>query len=129
MPLYQTGGYQVKPSGVNKVKQAIKEFVAYVQASEPGTHMHLAWQQKDAPTRFLHLFIFKDAAAQTLQGQSETVRRFESIYSPELVGGEVHFYRLRDDRRQAVTRGAGYEFFSSRLELLRPIWRNATESG
>ena len=28
MPLYQTGGYQVKPSGVNKVKQAIKEFVA-----------------------------------------------------------------------------------------------------
>jgi hypothetical protein len=36
MPLYQTGGYQVKPSGVNKVKQAIKEFVAYVQANEPG---------------------------------------------------------------------------------------------
>jgi quinol monooxygenase YgiN len=52
MPLYQTGGYQVKPSGVNKVKQAIKEFVAYVQANEPGTHMYLAWQQKDDPTRF-----------------------------------------------------------------------------
>jgi quinol monooxygenase YgiN len=91
MPLYQTGGYQVKPSGVNKVKQAIKEFVAYVQGNEPGTHMYLAWQQKDDPTRFLHLFIFKDAAAQTLHGQSETVRRFESIYSPELVGGEVIF--------------------------------------
>ena len=37
MPLYQTGGYQVKPSAVNKVKQAIKELVAYVQANEPGT--------------------------------------------------------------------------------------------
>ena len=61
MPLYQTGGYQVKPSGVNKVKQAIKEFVAYVQANEPGTHMYLAWQQRDDPARFLHLFIFKDA--------------------------------------------------------------------
>ena len=66
MPLYQTGGYQVKPSGVNKVKQ-------------------------DDPTRLLHLFIFKDAAAQTLHGQSEAVRLFESIYSPELVGGEVIF--------------------------------------
>jgi hypothetical protein len=41
MPLYQTGGYQVKPSAVNKVKQAIKEFVAYVQTNEPGTHMYL----------------------------------------------------------------------------------------
>ena len=28
MPIYQTGGYQVKSSAVNKVKQAIKEFVA-----------------------------------------------------------------------------------------------------
>ena len=27
MPLYQTGGYEVKPSGVNKVKQAIKELL------------------------------------------------------------------------------------------------------
>jgi quinol monooxygenase YgiN len=89
--LYQTGGYQVKPSAVNKVKQAIKDFVAYVKANEPGTRMYLAWQQKDDPTRFLHLFIFEDAAAQARHGQSEAVKRFEAIYSPELVGGEVVF--------------------------------------
>jgi quinol monooxygenase YgiN len=91
MAIYQTGGYQVKPTAVSKVKEAIKEFVAYVQANEPGTYMYLAWQQKDDPTRFLHLFIFKDAAAQTRHGQSEGVKRFESIYSPELVGGDVIF--------------------------------------
>ncbi len=91
MPLYQTGGYRVKPSAVNKVKQAIKEFVAYVQANEPGTKMYLAWQEKDDPTNFLHLFIFEDAAAQRRHGQSEAVKRFESVYSPELVGGEVVF--------------------------------------
>ncbi len=91
MPLYQTGGYRVKPSAVNKVKQAIKEFVAYVQANEPGTKMYLAWQEKDDPTHFLHLFIFEDAAAQRRHGQSEAVKRFESVYSPELVGGEVVF--------------------------------------
>jgi quinol monooxygenase YgiN len=79
------------PSEAVRCEQAIKEFVAYVQANEPGTHMYLAWQQKDDPTRFLHLFIFKDAAAQTLHGQSEAVRRFESIYSPGQVGGEVIF--------------------------------------
>lgn len=91
MPIYQTGGYQVKPSAVNKVKEAIREFVAYVQANESGTQMYLAWQEKNDPTRFLHLFIFADEAAQGSHGQSEAVKRFESIYSPELVGGEVVF--------------------------------------
>lgn len=91
MPIYQTGGYQVKPSAVNKVKEAIREFVAYVQANESGTKMYLAWQEKNDPTRFLHLFIFADEAVQASHGQSEAVKRFESIYSPELVGGEVVF--------------------------------------
>lgn len=91
MPIYQTGGYRVNPSAVDKVKQAIKEFVSYVKANEPGTHMYLAWQQKDDPTHFLHLFIFEDAAAQARHGQSAAVRRFEEVYSPELVGGDVVF--------------------------------------
>jgi quinol monooxygenase YgiN len=91
MPIYQTGAYKVKPSGVGKVKQAIKEFVRHVQANEPGTQMYLAWHEKDDPTRFLHLFIFEDKAAQIRHGQSEAVKRFEAIYSPELVGGKVVF--------------------------------------
>jgi quinol monooxygenase YgiN len=91
MPIYQTGGYRVKASAVDKVKKAIREFVAYVQANEPGTHMYLAWQEKDDPTHFLHLFIFEDAAAQTRHGQSDAVKRFEAIYSPELVGRKVVF--------------------------------------
>jgi quinol monooxygenase YgiN/ketosteroid isomerase-like protein len=91
MAIYQTGGYQVKVSAVDKVRKAIKDFVPYTQEHEAGTQMYLAWQQKDDPTRFLHFFIFQDAAAQTRHGQSEAVNRFESVYSPELVGGDVVF--------------------------------------
>lgn len=91
MAIYQTGGYQVKASSVDKVKQAIKAFVRYVEENEPGTQMYLAWQQKDDPTRFLHFFIFEDDAAQMRHGQSEAVRQFESVYSPELIGGDVVF--------------------------------------
>ena len=91
MPIYQTGGYRVKPSGVDKVKKAINEFVAYVQANEPGTHMYLAWQQADDPTHFLHLFIFEDEAAQVRHGESDAVKRFEAVYGPELAGEEVEF--------------------------------------
>ena len=65
MPIYQTATYRVKPQAVDKVRQAIKEFVQYVQANEPGTRMYVAWQQQDDPTRFIHLFIFEDEAAQT----------------------------------------------------------------
>lgn len=91
MPIYQTGGYRVKPSAVEKVKKAIKEFVSYVQANEPGTQMYLAWQQTDDPTHFLHLFIFEDEAAQVRHGESEAVKRFEQVYEPELVVEEVEF--------------------------------------
>ena len=91
MPIYETGEYRIKPSAVERVKEAIKEFVAYVEANEPGTQMYLAWQEKDDPAHFLHLFIFKDAAAQTTHGQSAAVKRFEAIYSPELADGDVVF--------------------------------------
>jgi quinol monooxygenase YgiN len=73
MAIYQTGAYRVKPESVAKVKAAIEAFVAYLQANEPGTQMYLAWQEKDDPTRFVHLFIFADAAAHERHGQSEAV--------------------------------------------------------
>ena len=91
MPIYQTGGYRVKPSAVEKVKQAIQVFVRHVQENEPGTKMYLAWQEKDDPTRFLHLFIFQDEAAQARHGESAAVKQFESVYSSELVDGDVVF--------------------------------------
>src|ERR1700724_3824746 len=103
MAIYQTGRYQLKASAVEKVKKAIKDFVPYIQENEPGTQMYLAWQQKDDPTRFLHFFIFADAAAQALHGQSQAVNRFESVYSPEFVGGGVVFadYEMVAGKRDA----------------------------
>ena len=91
MAIYQTGGYRVKPEAVEKVKQAIKAFVKYVQENERGTKMYLAWQEKNDPTRFNHLFIFENQAAQTRHGQSAAVRQFAAAYSPELAGGDVVF--------------------------------------
>jgi quinol monooxygenase YgiN len=91
MSICQSGVYQVKPSAVTKVKTAIEEFVRYVRTSEPDTQMYLAWQEKDDPTKFVHLFIFADAEAHRRHGESEAVKRFEAVYSPELIGGPVVF--------------------------------------
>jgi len=91
MTIYQTAQYRVNEAAVNKVKQAIEEFVAYITAHEPGTRLYSAWQQKDDPTRFVHLFIFADEAAQAAHGDSAAVRAFEAVYGPELVEGPVVF--------------------------------------
>lgn len=91
MAIYTIAHYQVNSRAIDKVRRAIEEFVRYVKANEPGTRSYAAWQQKDDPTRFVHFFIFADEAAHAIHGESKAVKRFESIYAPELVGGAVVF--------------------------------------
>ncbi len=91
MPIYQTAEYRVNARAVEAVKAAIVEFVDFVRVNEPGTQLYAAWQREDDPTRFIHLFIFEDGAAQTTHSESDAVRRFESVYAPELAGGPVIF--------------------------------------
>ena len=91
MPIYQTAHYQINASAVDKVTTAIAEFVEYVAKNEPGTRMYTAWQQKDDPTRFIHLFEFADEAAHRAHGTSAAVRRFEAVYGPELTNRPVVF--------------------------------------
>ena len=91
MAIYTIAQYQVRPSGVDKVKRAIQEFVPHVEANEPGTRMYLAWQEKDDPSRFVHFFIFENEAAHAAHASSEAVKRFEAAYRPELASGEVVF--------------------------------------
>ena len=91
MPIYQTARYQVEPEAVAEVKAAIEEFVRYVRDNEPGTLSYAARQQKDDPTRFVQLFTFEDDAARRAHGRSEAVKKFQSVYSPRLLGGPVVF--------------------------------------
>ena len=103
MTIYQTAHYQVKPGAVDKVKAAIAEFVEYVARHEPGTRVYTAWQQADDPTKFVHLFEFADSDAHAEHGKSAAVRKFESVYQPELAAGPVVF----TDYRQLATNTGG----------------------
>ena len=91
MPIYETATYRIRPDAVDRVKAAIDEFVDYVRANEPGTHLYQAWQAQDDPSSFLHLFIFADEEAQRIHSESAAVARFEAVYTPDLVGGDVVF--------------------------------------
>jgi len=91
MAICQIAQYRVNSRAVDKVKRAIEEFVRSVKTNEPGTRLYVAWQQKEDPTHFVHFFIFDNEAAHKAHGESAAVKRFESIYSPELVCGDVVF--------------------------------------
>jgi quinol monooxygenase YgiN len=79
----QLAHYQVKAESLELCPRAIREFVAYVRANEDGTLRYEVWQEKEDPTRFVHIFTFRDEAADKTHSESEAVKKFSSILYPE----------------------------------------------
>jgi quinol monooxygenase YgiN len=79
----QLARYQVRPDGLERCLAAIREFVAYVRAGEPGTLRYDVWQERGDPTRFVHLFVFRDAEAIRIHSESPAVKKFTSVLYPE----------------------------------------------
>lgn len=79
----QLAHYQVKKESLAKCLAAIHEFVAYVEANEEGTLRYDVWQQKDDPTKFVHIFTFRDAEAEQTHSDSDAVKKFSGILYPE----------------------------------------------
>jgi quinol monooxygenase YgiN len=79
----QLAHYQVRRESLERCLAAIREFVAYVRAHEPGTLRYDVWQQSDDPTRFVHAFVFRDAEADRIHSESDEVKKFASVLYPE----------------------------------------------
>jgi quinol monooxygenase YgiN len=82
-PIYQLARYEIRREAEDRVLAAIREFVAYVRASEPGTLRYEVWRERDAPTRFVHVFEFRDAEADRVHSQSAEVKKFAGILYPQ----------------------------------------------
>jgi len=79
----QLAKYQIRREALEKVLAAIHEFVAYVKAKEPGTLRYEVWQEKNDPTRFVHIFVFRDIEADQAHSESAEVKKFASVLYPE----------------------------------------------
>jgi quinol monooxygenase YgiN len=79
----QLARYQVRPEALERCLAAIREFVAYVRAHEPGTLRYEVWQEREDPTRFVHIFVFRDAEADRTHSESPEVKQFAAVLYPE----------------------------------------------
>jgi quinol monooxygenase YgiN len=74
--------YEVRPDSLQQCLAAIHEFVAYVRESEPGALRYEVWQESEHPTRFVHIFVWRDAEANRIHGESAAVKKFAGILYP-----------------------------------------------
>ena len=95
----QLARYQVRPESLERCLAAIHEFVAYVRRSETGTLRYDVWQEVNDPTRFVHIFTFRDAEADRIHSESEAVKVFSGTLYPEcLAPVEFVDYHLVDSK-------------------------------
>ena len=74
--------YEVRPESLESCLAAIHEFVAYVRANEAGALRYEVWQESERPTRFVHIFVWKDAEANRVHGESAAVKKFAGTLYP-----------------------------------------------
>jgi quinol monooxygenase YgiN len=80
--IHELARYEVRPETLEQCLAAIHEFVAYVRANEPGALRYEVWQEAERPTRFVHLFVWRDEAANRIHGESAAVKKFAGILYP-----------------------------------------------
>ena len=80
--IHELARYEVRPEALDTCLAAIHDFVAYVRANEAGALRYEVWQDTERPTRFVHLFVWRDEEANRVHGESAAVRKFAGILYP-----------------------------------------------
>ena len=95
--------YEVRPDSLEQCVAAIHEFVTYVRETEAGALRYEVWQEAERPTRFVHIFIWRDEEANRIHGESPAVKKFASILYPNCLA-PVEFIEYRQIDANAAFR-------------------------
>ena len=92
--IHELARYEVRLEALEKCIAAIHEFVAYVRDHEAGALRYEVWQEAEHPTRFVHIFVWRDEEANRIHGESAAVKKFASILYPHCLA-PVEFVEYR----------------------------------
>ncbi len=81
--IHELARYEIHPEALEEVLAAINDFVAYVRANESGALRYEVWQEAERPTRFVHIFVWRDEEANRLHGESAAVKKFAGVLYPK----------------------------------------------
>lgn len=101
--IHELARYEVRPEALDQCLAAIHEFVAYVREHEPGALRYEVWQDAERPTRFVHIFVWRDAEANRIHGESAAVKKFAGILYPNCLA-PVEFIPYRQIDANAAFR-------------------------
>lgn len=101
--IHELARYEVRPEALDTCLSAIHEFVEYVRASEPGALRYEVWQEAERPTRFVHIFVWRDEEANRIHGESAAVKKFARILYPNCIA-PVEFIEYRQIDANAAFR-------------------------
>jgi quinol monooxygenase YgiN len=80
--IHELARYEVREEALDACLAAIHEFVEYVRANEAGALRYEVWQEHEHPTRFVHIFVWKNEEANRIHGESAAVKKFAGILYP-----------------------------------------------
>ena len=94
MAIYKTANFLVRAGSLERCTEAVREFVAEMKRTEPGTQLYISMQDQLNPHRFLHVFVFEDEQAEAFHRDAPATKRFTETLYPELIGdvkfGDYH---------------------------------------
>src|SRR6516164_1447549 len=107
--IHELARYEVRPEALDQCLAAIHEFVSYVRANEPGALRYEVWQEAEHPTRFVHLFVWRDEEANRVHGESAAVKKFAGILYPKCLAPVefIEYSRGKSSRRHVTGLQAG----------------------
>ena len=74
--------YRVKPEKIEEVKQQIKDYIKTVGEQEPDIRVYESYQNKDDPSKFIHLAEFKDDIAEKNHKEISHTKKFVEFLYP-----------------------------------------------
>ena len=87
MAIAKTAAFAVRPESLARCEEVIRDFVDDVTSDEAGTRVYVSLRERRDPTRFVHVMVFEDEAAEAAHRDAERTHRFTAALYPHTLEG------------------------------------------
>ena len=87
MAIAKTAAFAVRPESLARCEEVIRNFVDDVTSEKAGTRVYVSLRERRDPTRFVHVMVFEDEAAEAAHRDAERTHRFTAALYPHTLEG------------------------------------------